>query len=62
MGFFFFFNLRDISYTEERPRREWERRKDLFGGKAAIRSQREKKDPQRRVSQLQKSFKRVPVA
>lgn len=26
------FNLRDIGYSEEEPRREWERRRDLFGG------------------------------
>lgn len=26
------FNLRDINYTEEEPRRERERRRDPFGG------------------------------
>lgn len=47
----FVFNLRDISYTEEGPRRERERGSDLFGG-GLLSGVREGGKIQRRVSQL----------
>lgn len=51
-----FFNLRDISYTEEEPRKEGERRRDGFGWRADVKERR------RIHSAGYVFFNRVPVA